>query len=141
MAVDSGDWTGKSDDYGISHPTAAEVQNRKFEAMKIMAQSGLLSSKDFTSAMNSAYQNALGAHPFAPAQAVSNSGYSPMQKLYMRLNMKPSDDPWDYLNAVDNPKGENVVVFLIKDGKPLTFEDERGMFPTDSLVGKLNLLR
>jgi hypothetical protein len=40
-----------------------------------------------------------------------------------------------------NPSKENVLVFIVKDGVALTLEDEIPLFPSDSLLGKINLLR
>jgi hypothetical protein len=80
-------------------------------------------------------QNIFGSKGLSPQ-------YSPMEKLLMRLNVPRGDKyPFDFMNAVDNPNGGNVVVFIIVNGKPLVLEDDRIIFPSDSLIGRLNLLR
>lgn len=46
--------------------------------------------------------------------------------------------PFDHL-AVHKAK-EKVILFIVKNGEPITLEDQKELFPSDELVTKLRLL-
>lgn len=47
--------------------------------------------------------------------------------------------PFEFLEA--HRSGDMVHVFVVQNSKPVTLSDEYNMFPSDSLITKLNLLR
>ena len=62
------------------------------------------------------------------------------QMICMRLHIAEGAMlPFDFMECY---VGENeVIVFLVANGQPLTLSDEKTLFPTDQLITKLNLLR
>lgn len=60
--------------------------------------------------------------------------------ICMRLHVAEGDiSPFDFLECYVGK--EEVIVFLVVNGQPVTLSDEKNMFPTDQLITKLNLLR
>jgi len=62
------------------------------------------------------------------------------QMICMRLHVSEGAMlPFDFMECY---VGENeVIVFLVANGQPITLSDEKTLFPTDQLITKLNLLR
>lgn len=62
------------------------------------------------------------------------------QMICMRLHIAEGEiSPFDFMECY---VGENeVIVFLVVNGQPITLSDEKTLFPTDQLITKLNLLR
>lgn len=77
------------------------------------------------------------------ASAERSRPYEPSEKLLMRLNARYAHETgFAFIHAVQNPKAGNVAVFIIaNDGKPLALEDDAALFPSDGLIGRINLLR
>lgn len=68
--------------------------------------------------------------------------YTVAEKLMMRLNIARNEThSFDFMQAVENPKGGNVIVFIINNGQPIHLEDDPVMFPSDRLIGQINTLR
>jgi len=136
-----GDWFRDKDTDLFGTP-AMEARMRKAQLDKHFAEA----QRRIDTAMadnyisNMPWQNTLGGAQQAGATA---RGYSPIEKLLMRLNARESlQSGFNYLTAVENSAKENVVVFLItKTGEALHVEDDRALFPTDGLVARLNILR
>jgi len=60
--------------------------------------------------------------------------------ILMRLHLfETKEYPFEFLEA--HRSGETVHVFVVVNGEPLTLSDEHTLFPSDSLITKLNLLR
>lgn len=60
--------------------------------------------------------------------------------ICMRLHVAEGDiSPFDFLECYVGK--EEVIVFLVVNGQPVTLSDEKTLFPTDQLITKLNLLR
>lgn len=139
--VNSSEWTGAStnttttgtyitDDWGnIINASGSGTAQQTYEQAKMWKE--LMAQQ--------AYQG-LGNYP--TAQNSTRPSWSLEQRLAMRMNVDHLRElPFDFIQPVKNEKGENVTIFALKDGKPLTFEDDPNLFPSDSLVSKLNLLR
>jgi hypothetical protein len=67
--------------------------------------------------------------------------YSDVEKIGMRLDIPPGPMMgFDSIHVA--PMGDSKkVVFLIVNGKPLMIEDDEHLFPSDTLITQLRLLR
>jgi hypothetical protein len=67
--------------------------------------------------------------------------YSDVEKIGMRLDTPPGPMMgFDSIHVA--PMGDSKkVVFLIVNGKPLMIEDDEHLFPSDTLITQLRLLR
>ena len=100
---------------------------------------------------------ALGAPTFSmpPAQSIydpvpQHPPTDPMAMLQMRmrwgvwslpLHQQGSyclPHPFDFVTVADSKK--DVIIFVIKDGEPVTLRDTHELFPSDTLVTQLRLL-
>ena len=139
-----GDWF-KDKDTDLLAGSAVDAQMRKAQIDKHFAEAqrrmDQVANKYTSDISNMPWQNALGGVAMQAGSAAR--GYSPIEKLLMRLNVRESSQSgFNYLGAVENSAKENVVVFLItKNGEALHVEDDRALFPTDGLVARLNILR
>ena len=69
-------------------------------------------------------------HPYLTAKAM----------ICMRLQIAEGEiSPFDFMECYVGK--EEVIVFLVVNGQPVTLSDEKTLFPTDQLITKLNLLR
>lgn len=147
MAI--GDWF-KDKETDLFAETAMEKQIREAQLQRAYEETqrriDMTMAGSYTT-NNSLQQAILGAAGAAGGGALGQPnparGYSPIEKLLMRLNVRESSQSgFNYLAAVENSAKENVVVFLItKTGEALHVEDDRALFPTDGLVARLNILR
>lgn len=133
-------------DLALKQQMADKIHAKKALAMQAAAQyqqdTSLMSGQGYAGGVGilgglggaSAAQNA--GNPTSPPR------YSPMEKLMARLDVRHGSQlPFDYIYAHVCAAKDHVIVFLIKDGEPITLLDEIPLFPSDSLIGKLNLLR
>jgi hypothetical protein len=86
-----------------------------------------------------------GTIPTQASLASSPPPYTLMQKLCMRLNVRPiniESSGFEHISAVNNRVTGTVVVFVITaSGGAVSISDEAPLFPSDALLGKLNTLR
>ena len=69
-------------------------------------------------------------HPYLTAKAM----------ICIRLHIAEGEiSPFDFMECYVGK--EEVIVFLVVNGQPVTLSDEKTLFPTDQLITKLNLLR
>ena len=125
-----------------------EIEQRKAEAMEARRREielngiGANCRDDYIEAAGDYMSGGISATQQRQSIGMPKAKYSPMQKLMMRLNLDAGETiGFDYIVAVPNPKAGNVIVFIIKEGQPLQLEDDAALFPTDSLIGRLNTLR
>lgn len=59
--------------------------------------------------------------------------------IFMRMRIAEGSAPFDFLEVHEG--SNEVFVFAVVNGKPITLSDEKTLFPTDQLITKLNLLR
>jgi len=103
------------------------------EIMRHMAQ-----SPPMPTYLGAGYGAAAGVD--TPAQ--NRAYYSNEQKLMMRLNVPNINElPFKGLSVVANPGKQEIVVFFIYNDQPMYMTDGEALFPSDALIGKLNLMR
>lgn len=67
--------------------------------------------------------------------------FTPKTMLKMRLHIHPHDDmPFDFCEVAKKPDGD-YAVFLVVNNQAIVIEDGGPLFPSDTLIGKLNTLR
>ena len=69
------------------------------------------------------------------------NGVTPTEMIRLRMHIPEREViPFPHIHAIIHE--DNVVVFVVTgSGETVTLKDELVMFPTDSLIAKLNLLR
>lgn len=69
------------------------------------------------------------------------NGVTPTEMIRLRMHIPEREViPFPHIHAIVHE--DNVVVFVVTgSGETVTLKDELVMFPTDSLIAKLNLLR
>lgn len=69
------------------------------------------------------------------------NGVTPTEMIRLRMHIPEREViPFPHMHAIVHE--DNVVVFVVTgSGETVTLKDELVMFPTDSLIAKLNLLR
>jgi hypothetical protein len=69
------------------------------------------------------------------------NGVTPMEMIRLRMHIPEREViPFPHIHAIVHE--DTVVVFVVTgSGETVTLKDELLMFPTDSLIAKLNLLR
>lgn len=69
------------------------------------------------------------------------SRWSPRDKILMRLNTPDGElVGFDYIEAT-KLSDDKMVVFVINNGKHCTIEDDAHLFPSDTLITQLRILR
>lgn len=67
--------------------------------------------------------------------------YSDVEKIGMRLDIPPGPMMgFDSIHVAPMADGKKVV-FLIVNGKPMMIEDDEHLFPSDTLITQLRILR
>lgn len=67
--------------------------------------------------------------------------YSDIEKIGMRLDTHPGPMMgFDSIHVAPMADGKKVV-FLIVNGKPMMIEDDEHLFPSDTLITQLRILR
>jgi hypothetical protein len=67
--------------------------------------------------------------------------FNPAAAMAMRLRLKNGETlPFDMHIHWEHDE-ETAFVFMVKDGKAVVIEDSAAMFPSDTLITKINLLR
>lgn len=51
-----------------------------------------------------------------------------------------SPHPFEHVSVIENAKADEVVVFILKDGKEILLRDEIGLYPSDRLITQIRLL-
>lgn len=83
-----------------------------------------------------------------PVQRITNGPYvTLLTVLQMRLREWNASSfgesipmPFDYLTVIDNDRANEIIVFILKDGKEVILRDERGLYPSDKLITQMRLL-
>lgn len=86
--------------------------------------------------------NAQPAQPAQPAQgAPSVNDYDFRQRL-LRMRMRVSNgESLPFEDLMHSVSGEKVYVFVVQNGQAVTLEDTISLFPSDTLITQLGLLR
>lgn len=104
--------------------------------------SGLTSAADFARRMQ-IDQHMVNASMIGANPAIFREGiryWSLEEKIYMRLNITtPTNNPFVRLTA-DAFDGRVVIFALMANGKHVTLEDDKDLFPSDTLVTQLRIL-
>lgn len=80
-------------------------------------------------------------NPLRDAHTVAAKYVTPRAKIAMRLDVpEGSSLGFQHIDAL-GLNDEKMVVFLIVDGKPMYIEDDRALFPSDTLITQLRILR
>jgi hypothetical protein len=97
-------------------------------------------SDNATDSINRAWQNAnVKAGDFAINPPLRR--YSDVEKIGMRLDIPPGPMMgFDSIHVAPMADGKKVV-FLIVNGKPMMIEDDEHLFPSDTLITQLRILR
>lgn len=61
------------------------------------------------------------------------------QMVFMRMRLPEGSEPFEFFDVHEAPN--EMIIFAVVNGKPITLSDEKTLFPTDALITKLNLLR
>ena len=100
-------------------------------------------SDNTTDSINRAWKNALPG-PTATGDFAINPPlrrYSDVEKIGMRLDIPPGPMMgFDSIHVAPMADGKKVV-FLIVNGKPMMIEDDEHLFPSDTLITQLRILR
>lgn len=81
----------------------------------------------------------------APTPKPPSPTMPPLQLLAARLRLDAlpvgTKVTWPNLDYLEGYiKNDVAIIFIVKGGKPLTIEDDPGLFPSDALVTQLRLL-
>lgn len=67
--------------------------------------------------------------------------FTPREKILIRLNITEGEYfPFDHLDAVPISEGK-MVVFVVYKGQHTIIEDDAHLFPSDTLIAQLRVLR
>ncbi len=118
-------------EFGKAPTSAGDIARHHAEAERIYRE-GLLNA--------TISDRRIKASPYSRPTSDLTNDVTRKNMLAMRLRINEGEH-WGFDSLHTSLGKEKVFVFVVQDDKPATLEDDASMFPSDTLITQLRLIR